>query len=222
MFCTNCGKQTRPRNSRCTHCGFDLAPVIALLKEPEDASDEAADKPRAADEVARRALTLAAVISCAYGDSKAEVVKWLKREKLWAATTPAERKFLLARTSAKARIAFSWKIEALVPLLWAVRKTGKMPGLAKQCSSQALAKAVVSPPHSTRDYIASSRLRKPEELSGEYEKVYRAHWRVRDAQSRGKPMPKGVDPEIVQERHYGFNWLIGYMGQPWDAVTTDT
>jgi len=222
MLCTNCGVQTRLKGSICARCGFDLKHVIALMNEPEEAPDELGDETRTADEIARRALTLAAVVSCAYGNPRPPVIKWLRKEKLWKETTPAERQFLLKGASAKTKTAFTWKVEALVPLLWAIGKAGKMPGLGRQCDIDSFKSAVAWPPHPTREYISSSRLRKEAEISKEYEKVYRAHWRVRDAQLAGKPVPKGLEPEVVQERHYGFNWLTGYMRQPWDEITTDT
>jgi hypothetical protein len=221
MLCTNCGGQTGPKGSICTRCGFDLKHVIALMNEPDDEPEESGGT-RNAEAIAKRALALAAVISCAYGEPKPAVTKWLKKEKLWKETTPAERAFLLKGMSPKAKIAFTWKLEALAPLLWAIGKIGKMPGLGRQCDVDALMRAVIRPPGATREYISSASLRAGERISEAYEKVYRAHWKVRDAQVAGKPAPKGLDPEVVQERHYGFNWLTGYMGQPWDDITTDT
>ena len=38
----------------------------------------------------------------------------------------------------------------------------------------------------------------------------------------GKSAPSGLDPGVVQERHQALNWLIGYMDQHWDDVSTDT
>lgn len=221
MFCTNCGKETRPEGSACTHCGFDLAHVIALL-ESDDTVDDVGSKIRLADEIARRALTLAAVTSCTAGQSKAVVIEWLKKEKLWRETTPLERRFLLERTSSKSRIRMSWKIEALVPLLWATNRIKTMPRLNERCDDEALKKAVVGPPQPTREYIASCSLREEEEIRREYERVYEAHWQVRNAQLKGRSHSKRFDSEVVYERHYGFNWLTGYMGQPWDEITTDT
>jgi hypothetical protein len=48
------------------------------------------------------------------------------------------------------------------------------------------------------------------------------HWRARDAEINGRPMPRDLDIEIIQERHHAINWVIGYEGLPWDEVTTDT
>jgi hypothetical protein len=222
LFCINCGKATRPKGSACTHCGFDLAPVIALLREPDSDDEETDDKRRGADEVAKRALILAAVTSCTRGEPKSKVIAWLKHEKLWRETTPLERKYLLEKTSPRRKIAFSWKLEALVPLLWALNKIESMPKFNERFDFASIEGTVIRPPHPTRQYISSASLRRDAELSAEHENVYQAHWKVRDALRRNSSVPKRFDPEVVRERHYGFNWLIGYMNQPWDDVTTDT
>jgi hypothetical protein len=50
--------------------------------------------------------------------------------------------------------------------------------------------------------------------------VYDNHWMVRDAELYGKEAPKGINPDIIQERHYALNWLT--YDVDWDDVTTDT
>ena len=223
MFCINCGKETEPVDAKCTHCGFDLAEVIALLNEPDEELEALDDEIRSAQEIAKRALALAAVVSCAYGASKPAVVEWLKREDLWEEVTPLERAFLGSEASdEKTRCSLTWKIEALVPLLWVIGRIDTMPGITGQCDTEPLKQAVVWPPHSTEAYILSAGLRDEEDIGREYEKVYQAHWKVRDARLNGKRVPRKFDPEVIYERHYGFNWVMGYMKQPWDEITTDT
>lgn len=222
MYCTNCGEHTEPENSLCTHCGFDLTAIIALLNEPDEDLDDVEDEVRSAEQIAKRALALAAVVSCAYGDSKEDVSRWLKNEKLWDDLSPSEKTFLETETSTETNAELTWKIEALIPLLWAINKIDEMPGIDKQCDTDPLKQAVIWSPDATHEYISSSELRDEDEIFDEYEKVYQAHWEVRDAQLNNKTMPKKYDPEVVYERHYGFNWLTGYMGQGWDDITTDT
>ena len=48
------------------------------------------------------------------------------------------------------------------------------------------------------------------------------HWAVVDARLRGQDAPSQIEAGIVYERHYALNWLIGYFGQDWDNVKTDT
>lgn len=37
-----------------------------------------------------------------------------------------------------------------------------------------------------------------------------------------EPPVEVYDAGVVQERHHALNWLIGYCGQDWDDITTDT
>ena len=53
------------------------------------------------------------------------------------------------------------------------------------------------------------------------DRIYRYHWAVRDARIRGESVD-GLDAGVVVERHYALNWLIGYLDQAWDDITTDT
>ncbi len=223
IYCTNCDKQTNDKVSNiCTHCGFDLIHVIKLLNEPDDNND-IEDTPRTAKEIARRALIISSVVACAHGDPKDKNIEWLKSEGLWDDVSPAERKFLLSSSSNKKESnSLSWKLEALVPLMWAIKKIDTMSSLTHQCDTNMLKKAIIWPPASTKDFISSSKLRNDDEIMEEYEKVYQAHWEIRDAKLHDKAIPHDHDPGVVYERHYGFNWLTGYMGQSWDDISTDT
>ena len=180
------------------------------------------DTPRTAKEIARRTLVLSSVIACAYGAQPQEYVEWLKGEGLWNDLSPQENLFLTGNPTKQTRRNMTWRSEAMVPLLWAIRKIEAMPSLAAQCDTQPLVKVVVFPPDPTSAYIKTARLRSDSEIHEEYEKVYQAHWRTRDAELHNKPIPADVIPEVVQERHYAFNWIIGYMGQSWDEISTDT
>ena len=67
-----------------------------------------------------------------------------------------------------------------------------------------------------------ARLRSAKELLDEADLIYRYDWACVDARVNGGPAPSGVDCGIVVERHHALNWLIGYQGQEWDDVSTDT
>lgn len=222
MFCTNCGEEIQPNGILCPLCNFDLTHVIALLDEPDEDDFDLEDEVRSAEEIARRALCLAAVISCAYGDSKETVSLWLKSEQLWEHLSLKEKNFLENESDQKTDAQYTWKIEALIPMLWAIKKIPSMPGLKSECNTELLKKAVIWSPNSTKEYISSSVIRDEEEINSEYEKVYQAHWKVRDREINGKAPLKSLNSGVVYERHYSFNWVIGYMGQGWDDISTDT
>ncbi len=70
--------------------------------------------------------------------------------------------------------------------------------------------------------MAQAKLRPQAELLDAADLIYRTHWAVRQARLDGEPSPAGLDPGVVHERHYALNWLIGYAGQAWDDMSTDT
>lgn len=184
--------------------------------------DYSEDVPRRAEEIARRALVLSAVITAVYGSPSEEVLDWMKNEGLKNEITSYELNFLNGRTPEGARIALSWKLEALVVLLWCIKKIDRLPSMAKQCDTELLKKGIVFPPAKTVKFISTSQLRDQHEIDAEYENAYQAHWTVRDAKINNKTIPDNLDPEVIYERHYAFNWVVGYMGQSWDEITTDT
>ena len=97
-----------------------------------------------------------------------------------------------------------------------------MPPLTSQCDTASIKSAVVWPPVSTKTFIETAALRREEEIDDEYEQIYQAHWRVRDAEIKKLPVPDGLNGGAIFERHWGFNWLLGYFSQPWDEIKTDT
>jgi len=193
-----------------------------MTHDPDSPSEELEDVPRGVEEIARRTLILSAVIACAYGADKRATVDWFTSQNLWTDVSPAERAFLTGQPTSQDQIDMTWRIEALASLLWALGKIEPMPSLAQQFDTTEAVKRLVFPPASIATFVATAALRSEADVQSEYEKVYDAHWRVRDAQLCGKPAPSDVNPGVVRERHHAFNWIIGYGNQTWDEVTTDT
>jgi hypothetical protein len=180
------------------------------------------DVPRTAEEIAVRALALSSVIACAKGASRGQHIRWLKSEHLWHQLSPKEKAFLTKPATDQQRINMTWRLEGLLVLFWSIGKVDSLPTLAEQCDTGPLAKATVFPPGSTLAFVKSARLRPLEEIEDQREKMYQAHWQIRDAELNERPCPTGIDSGVVVERHHAFNWIVGYMGQSWDNVTTDT
>lgn len=193
-----------------------------MTDDPDSSIEELPDVPRQATEIARRALILSAVIACAYGADNRATIDWFTSENLWTDVSPDERAFLTGQQAPQEKIDMTWRIEALVPLLWVLRKIDPMPSVALQFDTTEAVKMLVFPPASTASFVASATLRPEAEIRDEYEKVYDAHWRVRDAQLFGKPPLSEVNASVVRERHHALNWIIGYCNQTWDEITTDT
>lgn len=206
---------------------------------PEDSQGEFVEQIRKSDEVARRCIVLYAVLASGHGEPRNEIVAWLHRENLWDAVSPTESEFLLSESpTQKQRVNATWRAEALFPLLWSLGLIANLPIPQKLCDVQLIRS--VFPPllGPVVEFIASARLRSDLEIHAANEEIYQIHWRVRNAQLRNESTSAGKLPRmpvadcepsaesynagVVQERHHALNWLIGYCGQDWDDITTDT
>ena len=190
----------------------------------EDSSDSYPDRVRTAPEIATRALVLFGVTGVGLGAVRTEVMNWLKTDGLEDALTPRERNlFVGPEPSARQLLNAGWQSEALFVLLWALEKIDELPPANVQCNTAEL-KAIL-PPYaevSTRAFIDFASRRGDSVLIAKADEILDLHWQARDAAIHKRPPHRDVNIEIIQERHHGINWVIGYDGVPWDEVTTDT
>ena len=179
------------------------------------------------------------MLAAGHGETRDDLVSWLRREGLWDDVTTAESEFLLSDSpTQQQRLQGQWRAEALVPLLWGLRLIPEMAAPQGICDVELL-RSVLPPLYGpTAEFISSAELRGDAEIYEAYEVIYQIHWQIRDALFRHQPtspgkLPRMPHPEpdppaesynaaVVQERHHAFNWLIGYRKQEWDRITTDT
>jgi hypothetical protein len=74
----------------------------------------------------------------------------------------------------------------------------------------------------TEQFLKDAKLRPIATILDQADLIYRYHWAVVDALVKGKDAPAKLEKGVVQERHYVLNWLVGYMEQEWDDISTDT
>lgn len=187
-------------------------PVIASESEARIRSTEA---------VARRAMALFVVAEAASdqldraGVDAAVAAFGLKDE-----LTPAERVVLWGKPTEQQKVDASWRYEALCALLWAIGYEPTLPRPDTTCAPDFAHELLET--EGAAAFVAQARLRPAGEILDAADLIYRYHWAVTDARINGKEAPAGLHPGVVMERHHALNWLIGYMGQAWDDVTTDT
>ena len=176
---------------------------------------------RSPSDVAERSLALLAAIDHAHKrPEQAQSYRPLPA-RFCAHLSEAEAAFLATPApSEHDRVQFSWRAEALVSLLWALGHIPSLYPLNRQADLRSIAviQAALASPDS---FVACAALRPTSVLQEAEDDLYQHHWRVRDAQLFGKPMPSDLDPEVVFERRYGLSWLVGW-GDTWDDVPTDT
>jgi hypothetical protein len=178
-------------------------------------------KHRTKDEIAYRALALLVVAVKGEGLDQPTVDRIVKDYGLESRFTPKERIFIKnALPSQHDRIQFAWRYEAAWTLLWAL---GYVEMLEKPSGICDVPRAVgFMQERKASQFVADAKLRPLSEILDQADRIYRYHWAVVDARINGrKPLP-GIEPGVTLERHYALNWLIGYMEQEWDDISTDT
>ncbi|WP_211227331.1 DUF4272 domain-containing protein [Ferrimonas kyonanensis] len=176
---------------------------------------------RTTSEVATRALALLVVAVKAEGLEQEIVNNVIKSYDLSKAFTPKELEFINnPEPTPFDKTQFIWRYEAAWVLLWAL---GYVPELTHPNSICDVPAAVTfMQQRSKSEFINDSQLRSIQEILDENDLIYRYHWAVVDARVNNLQIPEDIDSSVVMERHYALNWLMGYMEQEWDDISTDT
>jgi hypothetical protein len=195
--------------------GIPINPSLPAIELEEETT------PRSAEDMAKRAVGLCAVALRGEGLKQQEIIDLLKGKDVWAFVTPEEKKFLLKKKPNKQEtINFKWRYESLWVLLWALGRLKDLGAPTSICDVQSAVRMVLDIP--SDDFILRATSRPISEILDEADLIYRYDWAVVDARIKGEEPPENLHPGVVYERHYALNWLIGYMDQEWDDVTTDT
>lgn len=179
-------------------------------------------KHRTKDEIAYRALALLVVAVKGERLDQPTVDRIVKDYGLESHFTPNERSFIQnALPSQHDRVQFAWRYEAAWTLLWAVGYVERLDKPSGICDVPRAVRFMQE--RKASQFAADAKLRPLSEILDQADRIYRYHWAVVDARrvNGRKPLP-GIEPGVTLERHYALNWLIGYMEQEWDDISTDT
>jgi hypothetical protein len=174
------------------------------------------EKLRSAKAVAERARVLYVVTLHAEGAAASQGIAFLKGHGLWPkAVTPKEQAFLCnPNPTALDLVQCAWRSESLWVLLWAIGTLEALPFPDHLCDVVEVHRIVLSLPECCS-------LRPSTEILDAADLTYRCHWATIENQLRCRGSDR-LDPGVVYERHYAFNWLLCHQNQEWDDVTTDT
>lgn len=193
-------------------------PINEFLPVIDTASEA---KARSTEEVAHRALALLIVAVKGEGLEQPIVDRVVKDYGIAGHFTPNEAAFIQdASPSQNDRVQFSWRYEAAWVLLWALGYIEELNKPTEICDVRRAVKLMQE--RSTEQFIADAKLRPLSEILDQADRIYRYHWAVVDARINGREPPASLEPGVTMERHYALNWLIGYMDQEWDDISTDT
>lgn len=176
--------------------------------------------PRSHEEIAKRAIAVAMAAVKGEGMPHDEVTKIVKDWKIESYFSREESTFIINATASEAeRIKFAWRYEGLDVLLWALGYKDKLPNPSEICDVKTDVGIIVE--NGTIKLTKNAKPRNMSEILDMADFYYRLHWAAIELRLNGKDN-KNLNEEIIMERHYALNWLIRYMGQEWDDVSTDT
>jgi hypothetical protein len=176
---------------------------------------------RSKEEVALRTLCLSLVAAKGEGLEQEGVERVLKSYELRPHLTPKELAFVLDNSPRQRdRVQFIWRHEAAWTLLWALGFVAQLGRPAQICDVEFAARTVTERTRS--QFIEDSELRPIADILDQADLIYRYHWAVRNARIKGQQIPAALSPDVTEERHHALNWLIGYLEQAWDDVSTHT
>lgn len=193
-------------------------PTIDHLPVIEDSKEA---KTRTADEIANRAIAICLTAVKGEGLEQATIDSLVKKYGADKFFSPKEAAFIKnSNPTQQERIQFSWRYECYWVLLWAL---GYVDSLERPETACDVAKAVgFLRDRDAAQFLKDAKLRPMTAFLDEADLIYRYHWAVVDARVKNKGAPAKLEKGVVQERHYVLNWLIGYMDQEWDDISTDT
>jgi hypothetical protein len=189
--------------------------------------DEFESTRRTTEDVAKRAIALCLVAIKGEGVEesfwKAQIEQFGEPSGFPGDFTPKELAFIHNMTPSRRDLAqFSWRYECFWVMLWALGFVGKLGRPDQQCKVSIAYSFLKS--RGREGFFKDAKLRSQAEILDEADLIYRYHWAVVDARINRREIPPwlAAGAGVVMERHYSLNWLVGYMDQAWDDVTTDT
>lgn len=195
--------------------GVPVNPMLPVIET------EAESKQRTKEVVAFRAMALIMVAVKGQDMEQSEVDKLVAAYGLEKYFSPKERAFIHdPAPSSKLRIQFGWRFESACTLFWALGFVDKLGKPEDECDPFELFSLMKK--GDARKFIADARMRPLGAILDQADLIYRYHWAVVEAATHSQSAPAGLSPDVTMERHHALNWLIGYMNQEWDDVSTDT
>jgi uncharacterized protein DUF4272 len=193
-------------------------PTIEHLPVIEDSTEA---KIRTADEIANRSIAVCLAAVKGEGLEQAKIDSLVMKFGADRFFSPMEADFIQNPTpTQKDRIKYSWRYEGYWTLLWAL---GYIESLDRPQSICDVGKAVgFLRDRDTSQFLKDSKIRPIGKILDEADLIYRYSWAVVNARVKNSVAPGNLDGGVVYERHYALNWLIGYMDQEWDDISTDT
>lgn len=184
-------------------------------------SSEKEVKIRPPEEIIERALALCYLGLKSEGLEKRHLEALDKKYRISDYFTEKEKLYVKGiQPTEQQKVDAKWRYESLHVLLWSLGYIDSLSYPDKTCNVAEDVKHIFN---NTKDeLIAKAKPRTKKEILDQADLIYRIHWACVNSRIKNQYPPGGLNPSVVYERHYALNWLINYMDQDWDDVSTDT
>ncbi len=114
----------------------------------------------------------------------------------------------------------NWRYESLHVLLWSLGYIDELVYPNQMCNVANDVKIIYE--LGADKFRSQSKLRSKKEILDQADLILRLNWACVSSRVINETAPGGLNSSVVYERHYALNWLIKYLNQDWDDVSTDT
>ncbi|WP_100841397.1 DUF4272 domain-containing protein [Flavobacterium sp. 5] len=196
---------------------------IPIYKNPNSLFVEPEDKVtiRTKDEIVDRALALCYLGLKSEGLEQSQLDKMDKDYNITAKLTENEKLYATSKfPSEQQKIDANWRYESLHIMLWALGYIDKLNFPDQMCNVGDDVKIIYE--LKEQKFRLNAKMRTKKEILDQADLILRLNWACVNARIKNENSPSGLNSSVVYERHYSLNWLIEFMNQDWDKVTTDT
>ncbi len=196
---------------------------IPVYKNPNSLFVETDDKVtiRTKDEIVDRALALCYLGLKSEGLEQVHLDKMDKEFNIKAKLTEEEKLYAYnEKPTEQQKTDANWRYESLHVLLWSLGYIDKLSYPGEMCNVADDVKIIYE--LKEQKFRQNAKLRTKKEILDQADLILRLNWACVNARVKNEQAPSGLNSSVVYERHYSLNWLIKFMNQEWDKVTTDT
>jgi hypothetical protein len=115
------------------------------------------------------------------------------------------------------KLAFGWQSESILVLLWSLGLVDKLNFPSEEFDTDIIWETVLT--KDREQLLEAATLRTKEEILDQADIYYRLQWAIIDAEDNNNDLPAKVNPDVVEEWNYAFEWLTST--QEWDEVGED-
>ena len=207
---------------------FCKSKKIPIYKNPNSLFVEPEEKVtiRTKDEIVDRAIALCYLELKSEKADKKMLADFDKRYNVMPKLTTREKEFALTDNPTQQQMTdANWRAESYHIMLWTLGYIDNLKYPNEVCNISEDVKYLFS--KTEKEFRNKSKLRGKTEILDQADLILRLHWACVNEQLKPVARPSkedmlDLDKSVVFERHHSLNWLINYMNQEWDNITTDT